>query len=279
MKIIAAYRGMAEYVAAVRRNPTADRTQLWQQLAVAPFWADWAAGQPMEERVRQSYAKPMDELDSLERRTALLAASGVEGIVAETLQRMAALLPKTEETVVCVYALNPRNRVVSERQHGVLGQCIGDNILLCIDPTVPDWLDWVPQVLAHEYHHSVWGYNWYAVKGNGPADLLTAMVCDGQAEAFGYLAAPAVAPLWPEAVTAQEAELWADMQDHLSATDMETYVTYMFGKEEAGIPWCFGYQVGYHIVQAYLRRHPGRSVTDLLDLDARVILAGSGYPG
>lgn len=279
MKIVSAYQGMAAYVTATRQNPDADRTHLWATLAVEPYWADWAAGQPMEERVRQGYAKPVDDLDTLGERTALLAASGVEGRVAETLERLAGLLPKTEETVVCIYALNPRNRVVSERQHGVLGQCIGDNILLCIDPTVPEWLDWVPQVLAHEYHHSVWGYNWYAVKGNGPADLLTSMLCDGQAEAFGYLVAPSVQPLWPQFSADQEAELWAGVQQHLGAADLNTYVRYMFGDAEAGIPWCFGYQVGYHIVKAYLGAHPDRTVVDLLDMDAREILRESGYPG
>ena len=277
MKIVSAYRGMADYAAAARSTPDADRVQLWQELAIQPYWADWAAGQPAEGRVRQSYAKPMEELDLLQERAALLAASGVEQVVAATLERLAVLLPKVEETAVCIYAVSPQNRVVSERQHGVIGQCIGENILLCIDPTTPDWLAWVPQVLAHEYHHSVWGYNWYFVRENGPADLLTSMICDGQAEVFGYQLAPSVKPLWPHFGAGEEAELWAGVQEHLTATDMQTYMTYMFGSQEAGVPWCFGYQVGYHIVKAYLGAHPEKRVVDLLEMDAREILRESGY--
>ncbi|HWI64700.1 MAG TPA: DUF2268 domain-containing putative Zn-dependent protease, partial [Symbiobacteriaceae bacterium] len=272
MKIVSAYRGMAAYAAAVRTASPEEYPALWQDLAVAPFWADWAAGQPFEARVRADFAQPYHDTAALEARAALLAASGVEELVAAALDRISALLPKVEETAVCIYVLDPANRVVSERQHGLVGQCIGDNILLLIDPTVPDWRDWVPQVLAHEWHHTVWGYQYYFVQGHRSADLLTSMVCDGQAEAFGYLVAPGVTPLWPPVADLAEVKVWHEVQAHLRSEDRQTYIRYMFGDREAGIPWCFGYQAGYHIVMSYLKAHPERSVTDLLAMEPWAIL-------
>lgn len=277
MKIVSAYRGMSAFLDAVWAAPADDRQLLWQEHAVAPFWNEWAAGQPFEDRVRRQFSNPYDDLETLKVRVDLLAASGIEQTALGALGCISALLPKVEDTRVCIYALDPVNRVVSQRQHGVLGSCIGDNLLLLIDPTVPDWQDWVPQVLAHEWHHSVWGYQYYFVKGNRRADLLTSMVCDGQAEAFGYLVAYGVQPLWPSFDTQTERELWASVQEHLRSDDRQVYMRYMFGDEAAGIPWCFGYQVGYHIIRAHAARHPDRTVMDLLNEDSWEILRQSGY--
>lgn len=71
--------------------------------------------------MRAEFAKPYGDSAALAVRAELLASSGVEQTVVGALE----LLPREEETVVCIYALDPANRVVSERQHGVVGQCVG----------------------------------------------------------------------------------------------------------------------------------------------------------
>ena len=35
----------------------------------------------------------------------------------------------------------------------------------------------------------------------------------------------------------------------------------------AGIPWCAGYTLGYRLVQNYLKKQPGLSWVELLDID------------
>jgi uncharacterized protein YjaZ len=151
--------------------------------------------------------------------------------------------------------------------NGVVGTCVGDNILLKINPAAPGWLDWVPYVLAHEYHHTVWGYNYFAVRGNTKMDLLAGFIVDGQADSFAGAVFPGFSPAWVHNLTSQqEASLWLEVRPRLHSEDHADYQRFMFGDEAAGIPWCAGYTLGYRLVQNYLQQHPGLSWVDLLDI-------------
>lgn len=154
----------------------------------------------------------------------------------ETLQRLEAMLPKAGPTVVCIHALNPASRTVSEKQNGVLGSCIGENVLLEVDPTAPGWRDWVPFVMAHEYHHTVWGYHYFFLQGQRTVDLLMTLVVDGLADSFAALVAPGLRPAWNEALTPeQEREQWIRMQEFLTCQDPEIiHGRFMFGDEATG---------------------------------------------
>ena len=94
---------------------------------------------------------------------------------------------------------------------------------------------------------------------------------------LGYLIAPGVKPLWPAFDAETERRVWGEALPLLRSADQGVYLRYMFGDAAAGVPWCYGYQTGYHIVMSYLRTHPEKRVVDLLHRDAWEIFQESGY--
>jgi uncharacterized protein YjaZ len=277
LKVVSAYRGLADYVSAARPKLPSDWAKLWLEYAIEPYWAEWAQGQFNETRTREQLNSPITSLDELMAEVECLEHSGIEWLVEEAYQKIAGVLPSPlSERAVCIYAADPENTWLWE--HGVVGTGIGDNILLQINPFAKDWPVWVPYVLAHEYHHAVWGYNYFVVRGKAHMDLLTGLVIDGQADSFAKMLYPELRPLWIDALTpVQEAEQWDKMQDHLTGNDGAAYRRFFFGDERSGTPGHTAYTIGYHIVQAYLAAHPTSTVLDLMDEEAEVILAESGY--
>jgi uncharacterized protein YjaZ len=51
------------------------------------------------------------------------------------------------------------------------------------------------------------------------------------------------------------------------------------GDAAAGVPVHAGYTLGFHIVEAYLRAHPGTRVSELIGREATEVPAESGYVG
>ena len=111
-------------------------------------------------------------------------------------------------------------------------------------------------------------------------DLLTYLPNEGQADAFARELFPGLDPPWNRALTSQqEATLWAELEPSLDSRDPALHARVMFGCEADGIPTHTGYTLGYRIVRAYLARHPGTRVRELIGREARAILAASGYGG
>jgi uncharacterized protein YjaZ len=278
LKIISAYLGMKEYIRTARQMPEVPLDEIWWIYAVAPFWGDWAAGQFNEPRLQAQFSTPITALDDLAVEVDLLAQSGVEQLVESAYTEISAALPPcVVGPVVCIYALDPADKGTVERRNGVAGSGVGNNTLLQINPLAQDWQAWVPFVLAHEYHHSAWGYHYFYLQGHTSADLLTTLLIEGQADWFAHALYPGLRPSWDYALTpAQEAGQWRRMQPHLASSDAALHAGFMFGDEHT--PWCTGYTIGYHIIEAYMRAHPGVLITDLFDKDAHELLADSGYP-
>jgi uncharacterized protein YjaZ len=109
-------------------------------------------------------------------------------------------------------------------------------------------------------------------------DLLTGLLIDGQADSFARTLYPDMSPVWIRALTPeQETVQWERMQEYLAGNDEAVYRRFFFGDAHNGTPGSTAYTIGYHIVQAYLKAHPARTVLDLMDQPARAILAESGY--
>jgi hypothetical protein len=162
LRIVSAYRGMARYVEAARSTSRPDLAALWWVHAVEPYWAQWAEGQFNEARTREQLRRPVFDLDGLASAVERLAQSGVEPLVADAYDEITRALPSPlPERVVCIYAADPQNAWV--RENGVVGTGIGDNILLQINPLGENWQGAVRYAMAHEYHHAVWGYTYFAL--------------------------------------------------------------------------------------------------------------------
>jgi hypothetical protein len=269
---------MAQYVMAVRSDGNAELKRLWDEHVIDPYWSEWAEGQFNEERIRKELGNPVSDIGSLEAAAVMLASSGIEVLLRDTYARISRLLPPPDpDKTVCVYA----NIGLDESVHGVVGACAGDNILIQVNPAVSGWQSYVPWVLAHEYNHTVWGYNHYYLKGNMGQDLLTAIISEGEADSFAKAVCGEAAPYWIRALAAeQEREQWHIIKGFLYREDsMELHVRFFFGDGEAGTPPYTGYTIGYSIVQGYLKARPDTSFHELAGKDAKEILEVSGYDG
>lgn len=267
LHIVPAYRDVPAYIQAAREQPEQARPALWCELVLDPSWAEWAGGQFNEKRVREELSVPPTALDELEAESRALAAAGIEAQIQTEFQRIAAELPPPlPEKAVCILPLDPARQVVLEKQNGVLGSCVGDNILLQVHPSGENWQAWVPYVLAHEYNHTVAGFVHFYLKGNLTANLLDSIIFEGLADTFAGKLYPALHPAWTRALTPeQEAQQWLAMQEVLDSPETADYVRFIFGGQEPGSPPPYtGYTIGYNIVQSYLRAYPTTTMADLV---------------
>ncbi len=268
---------MADYVQAARMNPQSEWQRLWLEYVIEPYWAEWAQGQFNEIRIRKHLSEPFLNLDELNAEVQHLKVSGIEQFVEKAYGEIIQKLPPcVSQHVVCIYAANPDNQWV--REQGVVGEGVGENILLNINPLGKDWSRLIPYVLAHEYHHAIWGNNYFGVKRKTYMDLLTGLLIDGEADSFAKMLYPEAQPGWISALTPEEETIqWARMQAYLWGNDEVVYERFFFGDSDSGTPGGTAYTIGYHIVQGYLTQHPEQSVIDLMNKEAREILAESGY--
>lgn len=284
LDVVPLYEGMAAYAAAYRAaKATGDlgaeqQAALWQEHVLAPYWDRWAGGQFNEERVREQMAAPIADVDGLAREAAILATVDLAPRLEQTYARITATLPSPEPgRAVAVAALDPANDYVRREMQGVVGQCVGDNILLQV-AAVPGWDVWLPYNLAHEYHHAIWGYTYFFLQGHTGLDLLAMIISEGMADSFAHSVFPELRAPWTRALTPeQEAAQWQAMQPLLESEDPALYERFMFGNGET--PGLTGYTIGYGIVQRFLQARPELAPADWVAVDPHEMLAASGYDG
>ncbi|MGE5223722.1 MAG: DUF2268 domain-containing putative Zn-dependent protease [Omnitrophica WOR_2 bacterium] len=281
LRIVPAYHGMEHYIKEARAHPEANLEELWNRHVIDAYWQQWAAGEFNEERIRREMSSPLRDLKGLEKEVQALATGGVENLVEEAYQFIAGQLPYHEEgAAVCILAADPQNQSLLEHNNGVVGACMGANTLLQINPAGTDWQRWVGYVLAHERHHSAWGYHYIFVRGCRQTNLLADLISEGSADAFAHLLFPGLNPEWVNALTPeQEADQWEQMQAHLREPpeDDALHRRFFFGDADLGTPRFTGYTIGFHILQEYLIKHPQEPVAEWLKHDPEKILAESGY--
>lgn len=276
---------MAAYVAAAKASlaadPATDLRALWQQHVIDPYWDAWAAGQHNEARLREEMAQPITDLDGLAGVAAALAASNVEAVVRGAYDQIRQRLPYHDDAIaICIRAADPQDRGLVADLNGVVGATVGGNTLLTINPAGQDWPSWVQYVLAHERHHSAWGYHYYYLQGGARRDLLVSLISEGTADSFARLLCPELLPRWIAALSPEEeARQWQAIRPLLDQPDWdgELYRRFFFGNAELGTPAFTGYTLGYRIVQGYLKNHPEAGVYDWTLAAPETILAGSGY--
>jgi uncharacterized protein YjaZ len=133
--------------------------------------------------------------------------------------------------------------------HGVVGSCAGDNILLRINPLIEGWRDYIPWVLAHEYHHTVWGYNYFYLKGNRNMDLLSSIINEGQADSFAKALCTSLNPHWIRTLSKeQELDEWHKLRSYLdNENSRELHIRFFFGDDKTNTPAFVGYTIGFNI--------------------------------
>ncbi len=278
LKVIEPYQGIKNYINAVLTNESRDMNQLWMKYAVEPYWMDWAEGQFNEQRIRESISRPVKEVVKLRKSIDVLEDSRIEALLREKYQVISEMLPPPDsDKTVCIYP----NICLDQSVHGVVGTCAGENILIEANPWVGGWEKYLPWVLAHEYNHTVWGYNFYYLQGNKFQDLMTSIISEGLADSFAKDVCPDLTPSWINALTAdQEAQQWNVLQEYMRLEDnMELHHRFFFGDANNNTPPFTGYSIGYNIIREFLKKRPNIGHEKLVETNPWEILEVSNYKG
>ena len=278
IKIISTFGNAREFLTAAKHGDI-ELQELWQKRMIEPFWSEIAKWAPFD----QSFKQPLcvESLELLDKQLIILSEIDIDGLQSE-LTRVAEELPSAggDDMLVVLYPLCDSNKTVKERQNGVVGTAVFGNIIISINPLADNWQRWIPFVFAHEYHHNIWGYNWFVLNGGQGIEgtFLEYMSTEGQADLFAEHLFPHLVPQWNRPFDSEtEKALWENIKPILFSTDPAILGVYMFGDESKGVPWCLGYSFGRAIVGDYIQKHPGMSFDNLIKTPPIDILNGSRF--
>ncbi|MYL42157.1 DUF2268 domain-containing protein [Virgibacillus salexigens] len=190
-------------------------------------------------------------------------------------------IPLPEKVVVGIFLGDPEHLAMFEGYTG-MGSIPG-YILIMIDPNEKN-LPKLNACIAHEFHHNVLFHN---TNWNFMTDITVGryLAIEGLAESFAasMFGEEHIGP-WVTGV--QGADLETARRIISKSLDVRGFMEvrkYIFGEhpmmpetQDFGMPFCGGYAVGYHAVQAYLRK-PGISIEKATITDGDEIIKASGY--
>ena len=222
---------------------------------------------------------PIKDVEKLKKQLDIFQEINFEYLETEFTRISNTLLKQDDDAIVIAfYPLDDKNLIVKDHQNGVVGLCVFGNIIININSLAKDYEKWIPYVMAHEYHHSVWGHNWYVLKEDAKGNLLEYLINEGQADAFARSLYNSLEPKWLDTLTSeQENLLWKKYTLVLDTANRFEHSKYMVGDKSIGLPWCIGYHFGYEIVKSYLNNNPEKSFNDLIDIDSDVIFINSRF--
>ena len=271
--IVLAYKGIENYVSEAKKSDIKDYKDLWQQYVIAPYWHLWAANQHNEQRIKAEVANPITDLVNLNRAFKILNSIDIEQKITEIFYKIENSLPHPEGGLsICVLI----NTNLKDNVHGVVGSCVGDNILISINPLVENWLNYLGWVIAHEYNHCIFGYNYYYLQKNTSMNVLTTIITEGLADSFAKSLYPKLTVNWINGLNSeQKKEQWQKIKSILfNEITPQVYMRLFF--ENDTTPVFTGYNIGFAIIQSYLKFH-NTKFTDLMKMDSKEILEESNY--
>lgn len=192
-----------------------------------------------------------------------------------------ACIPLPEKVVVGIFLGNPEYLAMVEGYTG-MGSIPG-YIQIMIDPNEKN-LPKLNACIAHEFHHNVLFHN---AKWNFMTEITVGkyLAVEGLAESFAasMFGEEYIGP-WVTGV--QGADLEIARKIISKSLDVKGFMEvrkYIYGKhpmmpetQDFGVPFCGGYAVGYHVIQAYLKK-TGISIEKATIIDGDEIMKASGY--
>lgn len=192
-----------------------------------------------------------------------------------------ACIPLPEKVVVGIFLGNPEYLAMVEGYTG-MGSIPG-YIQIMIDPNEKN-LPKLNACIAHEFHHNVLFHN---AKWNFMTEVTVGkyLAVEGLAESFAasMFGEEYIGP-WVTGV--QGADLEIARKIISKSLDVKGFMEvrkYIYGKhpmipetQDFGMPFCGGYAVGYHVIQAYLKK-TGISIEKATIIDGDEIMKASGY--
>jgi uncharacterized protein YjaZ len=195
-------------------------------------------------------------------------------MIKKSLNSIVKFLPGPDTKIIVMPTSPLMQESLEKSQLPCYGVTVGTGkILIAINPTVPDWKEFLSYAIAHEYHHSTWiSRNWE----NSDFSLVDYLVFEGRADAFAAsiydsFQIPATRFLTQN----EETYVWNLIKPESNLKGSDRIIKYMFGNDE--IPYGSGYTIGYGIVKAFKENHPDYSDLQIIDMKPKKILELSGY--
>jgi hypothetical protein len=263
-------------VDAFRAAPGSDARALHMEHVVKPHWPQVGAGGELERFSLARAMTPITNVEALARVAEGLRGCQIGDVARDAYGRVCEVLPGPA-TTVWLLAGDPDDAFVTGFMGGVMGTVAGSGkIWLQVVPR-DGWMQAIPPGIAHEHHHSVWLHRHFDRERSGY--LLNYLILEGRACAFAEMMYPGTSQPWTQTMTGeQERQVWASMRPHLASTSEQLMGAFMLGDVNELPPLC-GYGIGYHIVRRFLARHPETLLDEWTAMDARELLAASGYKG
>ena len=281
-RLILAYEGQADYIAAVKADPAADKDALYKHYVTDVYRGSCGSNGLINlpsgvGRASAVPTHPLGSLDELAENVRILRQSDTSRIADTALQKASTLLPGSQITA-CIFALDPIQKgFVVMNMHGVYGESSASGSFILEVVPQGDWQDWLTYTVAHEYHHALYFRDYFRASSYS-GDLTAGLILEGRADSFARIVYPERQAPWTGALTPeQEAAQWQAMQDSLTSKDPSINRRYIFG--DGQIPRWTGYTIGFHIVQQYIHAHPEVSLEAWTSLDEHELLKQSGYSG
>lgn len=277
LEIVKVYENLDGYISEMEKDPS-NYERLWDKYAIKPYWKQISHWAPVDMSDRKP--KPIKEISKLKHQIELMKKINIDEIKSKFMKVVNALPNYDDDPItIAIYPLDDENSVVKDCQNGVWGVNVFGNIIINTNPFAEDYLEWIPYVFAHEYHHTVWGNYWHVIHGGRTGSFIEAMLIDGQADAFAKSLNPILNPSWISQISKkEESELWNKHYSKMLNNRNFDYVKYMFGDDEVGIPWCAGYYYGYKIIDCFKKHYPQISVKHMIEMSSEEIFEMSGYP-
>jgi uncharacterized protein YjaZ len=264
------------YVEAIEKG-NSNFDELWEENMIKPYWSEISQWAPFDCSFMKP--KPIKDIETLKKQMDIFENINFEKLAAEFTRISSELVKQDDDPIVIAfYPLEDENSTVKNLQNGVIGSNVFGNMLININTLAEDFEKWIPYVMAHEYHHSVWGHNWFVLRGDAKGNLLEYLINEGQADSFACSLYSSLEPKWLSPLTSSEDEkLWRKYSLVLNSTDRSVQERYMFGDKSLGIPWCAGYYFGYKIIKSFLKNNSDIGFDKLINIDSDKILSGSSY--
>ncbi len=272
MEVLTARALFARYLRDRSRYP--DDATASRDLLFSPIAREMIDDRTQAPFMFAAVAVPYAADSTLLREVARFGPSDIAAIVSRSMPAITESLPGPH-TRILVLPASPSMRPYLIRYHVAgYGVTLGaGKIIVAVDPSQRGWELFLAYAVAHEYHHSAWiSKHWVSPNFT----LLQYLVFEGRADNFAKSVNPGFEiPADRYLSEDRERAVWDLVRPRLQQTGREPINEVMNGT--ADIPFGSGYTIGYHIVSAFRRRHPGYADRQVTDVEPAAILDSSGY--
>lgn len=282
LKIILAYPLVRQWAEKAAKAPAEDRLAMFKQMALSPILDDCFPGQSADQAMTSlqgTVGNPADwDLAAVQSEISVLERNRrkISRLIRSAYRASQTRLPTTEPVTFCVFYLSSYWGPVREQFNGIFGFTPSGNSIRVFIAPVGEWLHWLPDTVAHEYHHAAW---MQLLPGASltKSDLLGVLVSEGRADQFAGLVTGLAGPWTAALSTQQECDVFKKLSPRLHDAHPNWYV---LNNARAGqFPQWAGYTIGYRMVGDYLRGHPQASIKDWTLLPASTLFDAAGYKG